>query len=135
MVFITELFEIALKARNMAYAPYSNFKVGAALLTTDNQIYVGANVENVSFPCGTCAEQSAIAAMISGGGKTIKEIVIVAESKTLIAPCGACLQRISEFSDDKTVVHLANLDGVQKSYPLGALFPVAFKQGVLKKDD
>jgi len=135
MVFITELFKTALKARDTAYAPYSNFKVGAAILTTDNQIYGGANVENVSFPCGTCAEQSAIAAMVSGGGKTIKEIVIVAGGKTLIAPCGACLQRILEFSDDKTVVHLANLKGVQKSYPLSALFPIAFKKGVLKKDD
>lgn len=127
-----QLFEKALKVRLNAYAPYSGFKVGAALLSSKGQIYVGANTENVSYPCGTCAEQAAIAAMIAGGEYEISDIVVVANSKNLIAPCGACLQRIKEFSGKKTMVHLADLKGIQKSYSIAELMPFAFHEDLKK---
>ena len=132
MADLNLLFEKALAVRLNAYAPYSKFKVGAALLSAQGNIYVGANTENVSYPCGTCAEQAAIAAMIAGGEYEISDIVIVADSKNLIVPCGACLQRILEFSGKKTLVHLANLKGVQKSYGIGELMPFAFHEDLKK---
>ena len=97
MVSFLTLFEKALEARKLAYAPYSEFKVGAAILTSKGNVYLGANVENVSYPCGTCAEAGAIAAMVCGGEYQISDIVVVANGKNLITPCGACLQRIFEF--------------------------------------
>jgi len=126
------LFEKALDARLKAYAPYSGFKVGAALLGSKGHIYTGANVENVSYPCGTCAEQAAIAAMAAGGEYEISEMVIVADSKNLITPCGACLQRIKEFANEKTKVHLADLTGIKKSVFIADLMPLAFHEDLKK---
>lgn len=133
MVSFLTLFEKAFKARENAYAPYSGFKVGAAVLTKEGHIYVGANAENVSYPCGTCAEAGAIAAMVAAGEYQITDIVVVADSQNLITPCGACLQRILEFSNSQTTVHLADLDGIKKSYKIGELLPVAFHEEGLKK--
>ena len=99
------LFEETLKARESSYSPYSNFAVGAAILADNNQFYSGCNVENIAYPNGTCAETGAIAAMINGEGKKIIEILIYANSKELISPCGACCQRIAEFADSDTKVH------------------------------
>lgn len=121
-----KLFQMALKAQQNAYAPYSKFQVGAALQSNSGQIYVGANVENIAYPLGTCAEAGAIAAMVVGGDKKIKEIVIIADSQPLITPCGGCLQRIKEFSTSQTLIHLANLTGIQKTYTLQELLPNAF---------
>jgi len=132
MTNVDMLYSKALGIRKNAYAPYSGFKVGAAVLTDNGNVYVGANVENVSYPCGTCAEESAIAAMIAGGDKHISDIVIVADGKNLITPCGACLQRIFEFSDEKTMVHLANLAGIQKSCHIKELLPTAFYEDFAK---
>ena len=132
MSILDALFEKALKARENAYAPYSAFKVGAAVLSKKGNIYTGANVENVSYPCGTCAEQSAIAAMVANGDYEISDIVIVADSQNLITPCGACLQRISEFSGKNTTVHSADLTGIKKSYKINALLPTAFKEDLKK---
>ena len=131
---LVSLFNIALKARDGAYAPYSNFKVGAAILSATLKTYEGCNVENVSYPCGTCAEAGAIAAMNVNGDRLIKDIVVVADSKNLISPCGACLQRIFEFSDENTMVHLADLTGIKKSYKISELLPAAFDEKELKND-
>lgn len=128
------LLQHALNAQKLAYAPYSQFKVGAAILDEHGNIFTGCNVENVSYPCGTCAEAGAIAAMIAGGGRTICEILIVADGKQLIYPCGACLQRISEFSGTDTVVHLADALGIRKSVHLAELLPCAFNEKELKHD-
>ena len=122
------LFDFAKKSMENAYAPYSKFKVGAAILADDNNIYSGTNVENISYPCGTCAEAGAIAAMINNGGRKITEILVIADSKELIAPCGNCLQKISEFAQPNTLIHLANLSGIQKTCPLSDLLPTAFKE-------
>ena len=133
MTTIEQLFIVALKVRQKAYAPYSKFAVGAALKGVNGKIYTGCNVENVSFPCGTCAEAGAIASMNADGCRQIKEIVVVADSQTLITPCGACLQRLAEFSNSKTKIHLANLKGVQQSCTLADLLPMAFAEKGLKK--
>lgn len=130
---LVQLFNLALKTRLNAYAPYSSFKVGAAVLSSSNNTYVGCNVENVSYPNGTCAETGAIAAMIAAGDNLIKDIIIVAESDNLITPCGACLQRIFEFSDKNTKIHLANLNEIKKSYTISELLPLAFNEKELKK--
>lgn len=123
---VSDLFAAAQKAFGKAYAPYSKFCVGAAILGDDGKIYNGCNVENVSYPCGTCAEAGAIAAMIAGGSKSISEILILADSRELIKPCGACLQRIAEFAENDTLIHLANLTGVQQTLKLSDLMPLAF---------
>jgi len=123
-----QLFTFAKKAMENAYAPYSEFKVGAAVLADDGNIYSGCNVENISYPCGTCAEAGAIAAMINGGGKKIRKIVVVADGKELIKPCGACLQRILEFSDETTEILLATPEGIARQTSLAELLPLAFKE-------
>ena len=128
------LYVAAQKARNQAYAPYSNFKVGAAIYADNSQIYTGCNVENISFPCGTCAEQSAISSMITQGGKQIMQILIIADGENLITPCGACLQRIAEFSNAQTLIHLASLKGIQKSLTISDLLPHRFVAKELKND-
>ena len=128
-----KLFSAALEVRSRAHAPYSGFKVGAALYADDLQIYKGCNVENVSFPCGTCAEAGAIADMVAHGASRILEIMVVADSQNLITPCGACLQRIAEFADAGTLVHLADFHGHRKTMPLNELLPQAFTTGELQK--
>jgi len=133
MDIANNLFSSAQEARKHAYAPYSGFFVGAAIYADDLNIYTGCNVENISFPCGTCAEAGAIAAMISGGAHRILEILIIADTLQPTTPCGACLQRIAEFANDGTLVHLANLNGIQKSLPLKDLLPYGFVAEELKK--
>lgn len=128
------LYTAAQKSQKQAYAPYSNFKVGAAIYADNAQIYTGCNVENISFPCGTCAEQGAISAMIAQGGKQIMEILIIADGKDLITPCGACLQRIAEFSTSQTLIHLASPQGIQKTLKLSDLLPYKFSAEELKHD-
>lgn len=130
---LDELVQAATQARSQAYAPYSQFKVGAAIKSDNNQIYIGCNVENISFPCGTCAEAGAIANMIAHGGKKIIEIVIVADGKDLIAPCGNCLQKIQEFAISTTKIHLADLHGIKKTLSINELLPYAFSDEELKK--
>lgn len=121
-----ELLKQADKARKNAYAPYSGYKVGAAVYAESGKIFSACNVENVSFPCGTCAEAGALAAMVTAGEKKIKAILVLAEGKNLVYPCGACLQRIAEFSDAETVVYLADKTGVRRSCRLTELLPCCF---------
>ena len=128
-----KLLTTAAHARQQAYAPYSDFSVGAAVLGNNGKIYAGANVENISYPCGTCAEQSAIASMIADGCREISEILIIADTKNPITPCGACLQRIKEFSGSQTIVHLANLTGIVKSLNFNEFLPLAFNNMEVKK--
>lgn len=129
----SQLFELAVTARNQAYTPYSKFAVGAALESSSGNLYSGCNVENVSYPVGTCAEAGGIAAMVAGGDRQIRRILIVADSKELITPCGACLQRIKEFASPETEVLLANLNGVQKKLGISQMLPFGFDNSELKK--
>ncbi len=122
------LFEAAKTASLNSYSPYSKFKVGCAILSSSGKIYSGCNVENISYPVGTCAEQSAISAMINAHDYQISEILIYADSPNLITPCGACRQRINEFASADTVVHLANIQGTQKTIHFFDIFPLSFKE-------
>ncbi|MGB0356514.1 MAG: cytidine deaminase, partial [Opitutales bacterium] len=95
---MSELFEKARAVREHAYAPYSQFKVGAAIRSASGKIFIGCNVENAAYPEGVCAEAGAISAMIAGGETKISEICIVADTSQPIAPCGGCRQKLAEFS-------------------------------------
>jgi cytidine deaminase len=129
-----KLLQKAIIAKNNAYAPYSKFYVGASILTENQNIFSSCNVENVSYPCGTCAEAGAIAAMISSGDKKIVEILITSTGKDLVYPCGACLQRISEFSSPETLIHLGNSNKICKTYKLKDLIPHQFNATELRND-
>jgi cytidine deaminase len=122
-----DLFEAARDAMSFAHAPYSKFPVGAAIRAEDGQIYKGANIENLSFPQGWCAEPSAISAMIMGGAKQIKEIAVIAEKLALCPPCGGCRQKIAEFANADTKVYLCDETGVQKVRSMDELLPFSFK--------
>ena len=124
---IALLFDAACEARNNAYAPYSRFRVGAALATADGKVFTGCNVENVAYPEGTCAEAGAVAAMVcSGAGRDIEAVLVVADSDVPVTPCGGCRQKLAEFGRASTQVHLADLTGVRASTTLGEIFPSAF---------
>lgn len=129
-----QLFEKAKTARLEAYAPYSNYKVGAAIYTQSGNVYASCNVENISFPCGTCAEAGAIAAMVAGGDREIKEFLVLSDGKELVYPCGACLQRIAEFADESTKIYVADTKAIRQTYYLKDLLPHNFKASELKND-
>lgn len=109
-----------------AYAPYSQFKVGAAILDNQGHFHAGCNVENSAYPIGGCAEQAAVAAMILANGQRIQDIVIVSEQKNPCPPCGACRQIIAEHSQMTTRIHLIKQDGSLISYTIDELLPQAF---------
>ena len=117
---------LAREAAGRAYAPYSNFPVGAALRTTDGRRYAGANVENAAYPQGQCAEASAIGALVAGGGGEIAEVVVAAPSTELCTPCGGCRQRLREFAPDDAPIHLVDLERVRRTTSLGELLPLSF---------
>jgi len=123
---IAKLIEAAAAARANAYAPYSHYAVGAAIRAEDGSVHAGANVENAAFPQGQCAEASAIGAMIAAGRRRIEEMVVLAEGEALCAPCGGCRQRIREFADAQTKIHLCGPQGVRHTVALGELLPLAF---------
>ena len=98
------LVEAAWQVRSRAYAPYSGFRVGAAVLMASGKVYVGANVENASYPVGICAERSALAAAASAGERHLEAIALVADTDRVVGPCGMCRQTIREFGTDVAVV-------------------------------
>jgi len=121
------LFDAADHAATKAYAPYSNFSVGAAIHTTSGNIIAGCNVENAAYPAGTCAEAGAIAAMVAAGETKISDIAIVGVKSNPCYPCGACRQRIFEFSDTATRVHLRDgATGEAITHSIDTLLPHAF---------
>mgnify|MGYP000991022604 CR=1 FL=1 len=105
------LFDAARAIRAKAYAPYSRYKVGAAIRADDGRIYAGCNVENAAYPVGTCAEAGAISAMIAGGAKRITAIAVIGSTADICTPCGACRQRIREFADPHATIAMASSDG------------------------
>ena len=112
----------AKSARERAYVPYSNFKVGAALVAEDGRIYTGCNVENISFGLTMCAERVALGrAVVDGVGK-FSAIAIVADTEMPVSPCGACRQALAEFAPDMQVI-LATMDGKIEEWSLTQLFP------------
>ena len=120
------LLHEARQARERAYAPYSHFLVGAALLTRDGRRFDGCNVENAAYPVGNCAEASAIAAMVAAGENRIASILVIGNGDALVTPCGACRQRIREFGRPETPILIAGPEGVRASFTLGELLPHSF---------
>ncbi|MDB2390893.1 cytidine deaminase [Alphaproteobacteria bacterium] len=124
------LIAAAIDAMSRAYAPYSDFAVGAALLDNNGHIHSGVNVENAAYPNGICAETSAIAMMINTGGSRIERIAVAGGSSDtadmLCTPCGGCRQRIREFATADTIIIIANRDGEQRRFTLADLLPHSF---------
>ncbi|HWK25110.1 MAG TPA: cytidine deaminase [Solirubrobacter sp.] len=120
------LVEAAKAALERAYAPYSRFRVGAALRAEDGSIHVGANVENASFPEGQCAEASAIGALIAAGRTKITEAAVISDGESFCVPCGGCRQRLREFIVPGAEVHLCAANGARQTTTLEALLPRSF---------
>jgi cytidine deaminase len=123
------MLEAALKARANAHAPYSGFKVGAAVRCPDGSVWAGCNVENAAYPEGTCAEAGAIAAMVAAGRTAIAEVLVVADAPEPVTPCGGCRQKLAEFAGPQTPVILAGPEGERARTTVGALLPGAFAAG------
>jgi cytidine deaminase len=122
-----DLIAAALAARQRAYAPYSNFKVGAALRDETGRIHQGCNVENAAFPQGLCAEAAALAAMVLTGAHRCTEIAILGEGDLLLTPCGGCRQKLREFGNDELRILSCDAAGeVRRVFLLGELLPYAF---------
>ena len=123
---LKELFQAARAAMERTYSPYSKYPVGAAIIADSGAIHAGTNIENASFPEGWCAETSAIAHMIGAGDTTIRHILVTARNADLATPCGGCRQRIAEFADENTRIHLCDADGVVETLRMADLLPAGF---------
>lgn len=128
----SEHIDLLRNAMQNAYAPYSNYKVGALIISENGAKHIGCNVENASYPQGQCAESSAISAMIVSGDKYIKQIYIMSEDKAGATPCGGCRQRIREFSDSETLIKLCSSDKTVKTLSISDLLPHSFGPENLK---
>lgn len=135
MPTIDALFAAASVAREKAYAPYSKFPVGCALINEEGALFSGCNVENAAYPQGVCAETSAISALVAGGGRKIREILVVGAKNQKLTPCGACRQRIAEFATPATKIHCAGADGSVETFTLAELLPRAFGPATLATKD
>ena len=120
------LLQSARAVRENAYAPYSGFRVGAALRAPSGAVYTGANVENAAYPEGTCAEAGAIAAMVAGGETIISEVCVIADCPDPVPPCGGCRQKLAEFCNGDVVVTMATTAGAQRVTTVAELLPGAF---------
>jgi homotetrameric cytidine deaminase len=125
------LLRAADSAMRTAYAPYSEFKVGAAVRARTGAIYAGANVENVAYPQGQCAEASAIGALVAGGESAITAVAVVAEKVEVCPPCGGCRQRLAEFGSADTPVYLGRPGATPQTTTLAELLPLSFGRSEL----
>ena len=123
------LIDDAARVRENAYAPYSNFKVGAALRTASGAVFIGCNVENVAYPEGTCAEAGAIAAMIAAGETEFVEAAVIADSPDPVPPCGGCRQKLAEFAAGAARITMATTAGARVELAVADLLPGAFNKG------
>ena len=122
-----QMLAAAQAARAMAYAPYSKYLVGAALLDEQGRIHAGCNVENAAYPQGICAEAGALSAMLLAGGRRLQAVLVVGAGEHLITPCGGCRQRLREFGQpDALTILAANERGIQAEWTLEQLFPQSF---------
>ena len=133
---IKYLIEMAIEARNFSYSPYSNFRVGAALLTNDGIIYKGCNIENVSFSITNCAERTALFKAVSDGKKDFRAVAIVAlnrgDEEVFSYPCGACRQALLEFCSEDFLIIVAKNEKEYREYTLKDLMPYSFNSDFLK---
>ncbi|UYP10359.1 cytidine deaminase [Priestia megaterium] len=128
-----QLIDEAIAASKQAHVPYSHFRVGAALLTTDGKIYRGCNIENASYGLTNCAERTAIFKAVSEGDKQFSAIAVVGDTDGPISPCGACRQVLAEFCDDHTQIILANLKGDFVITNINEILPGYFSSKDLQK--
>jgi cytidine deaminase len=124
-----DLIELAKEVRDRAYAPYSNFKVGAALLTAGGQVFTGVNVENISYGLTMCAERVALGKAIAEGHADFHAVAVASDSAEPVVPCGACRQVLAEFNPDLRVIS-STLTGATEALSLSELFPIP-KRGIL----
>jgi len=122
-----DLVKLALEAKDSAYAPYSGFHVGAALIADDGRVYTGCNVENSSYGATICAERTAIVKAVSEGAGKIRAVAVTSDSETYTVPCGSCLQVMSEFCDSDTKLYLANKNGQYIEYTFKEVYPQSFR--------
>ncbi len=128
-----QLIQEALEARKQAYAPYSHFQVGAAILA-DGVIYRGCNVENASYGLTNCAERTAVFKAVSEGKTKVEAVAVVADTDGPVSPCGACRQVLAEFCDGGTKIYLTNLKGDIEEWTMSQLLPGAFSGADMEKD-
>ncbi len=126
MSILDDMIAKARAARKNAYAPYSNFKVGACLRTASGKLFAACNVENAAYPQGQCSEASAIGVMIANGERRIVEVVVIGDGDELCTPCGGCRQRLNEFAAADTPVHICGPEGLRETFKLGDLLPHSF---------
>ena len=124
---LEQLSQLAFDAQKNSHSPYSNFKVGAALLTPSGETFSGCNVESAAFPLGQCAEATAIGNMVTQGQKRISHIVIASPNDEFCFPCGGCRQKIAEFAPDETPVTMVSQNGETFETTIGELLPNAFR--------
>jgi cytidine deaminase len=130
---IAALLAAARRVRAHAHAPYSKFKVGAAVLDERGRIHAGCNAENAAYPQGWCAEASALAAMVAAGGQRVRAVAVVAVSRVPTTPCGGCRQKLAEFAGDDCLVFVAGPSALQRRYTLGELLPHGFGPPALRR--
>lgn len=121
-----DLMKAARLVRENAYAPYSGFKVGAALRADDDSVHAGCNVENVAYPEGTCAEAGAISAMVAAGHTQFSEVLVIANSPVPVTPCGGCRQKLFEFASRDATITMATTEGAETTMAVADLLPGAF---------
>ena len=121
-----DLLEAARAARGYAYAPYSKFAVGAALLDDQGRIHAGCNVENAAYPQGLCAEAVAIGHLVLAGGRRIMAAAVVGEGPRLVTPCGGCRQKLRELAGDDMPVLVGDMTSLRGRFTLGELLPASF---------
>ena len=120
------LITAAISAMDKAYAPYSGFSVGAAILDEHGAVHTGANIENAAYPQGCCAEASAISALVMSGGQQIQKIAVAGRGEVLCTPCGGCRQKIREFGSAQTEILICDETGLRQSFTLDELLPHSF---------
>lgn len=121
-----ELVDRAIEMKERAYAPYSGFRVGAALITDKGNVYTGVNIENISYGATNCAERTAVFKAVSEGDRKIKMIAIASDKEDFISPCGICRQVLAEFSDRDTRILCSNIKGEYKAFSIEEILPNAF---------
>lgn len=122
-----DLAEAAKLARLKAHAPYSRFRVGAAMRDEQGRVFSGCNIENAAYPQGWCAEPSAISSLVMAGGNRITEVAVLGNGDAMCTPCGGCRQKIREFATDDVKIHCCAEDGrLIRTFTLGELLPHSF---------
>lgn len=120
------LWQAARQAQSQAYAPYSGFAVGAAVLDDRGQVHAGCNVENAAYPEGVCAEAGALSAMVLAGGRRVRALAVVGPGAALVTPCGGCRQKLREFGPGETPVLVGDSERLRARFTLAELLPQSF---------